>query len=34
MRDPKEKVSDEKYRIAVAVEEKALSFSDEERNLH
>ena len=31
--DPREKVSNEKYRIAVAVEEEALSFSDEEGNL-
>ena len=28
------KVSDEKRRIAVAVKEEALSFSDEERMLH
>ena len=28
------KVSDKKYRIAVAVEEKTLSFLDEERMLH
>ena len=34
MRDPREKVSDEEHRVAVAVEEKALSFPDEERNLY
>jgi len=32
--DSGEKVSDEKHRIAVAAEEEALSFSDEERMLH
>ena len=32
MRDPREKVSDEKYQIAVIVEEEALSLLDEERN--
>ena len=31
--DPGGKVSDERRRIAVAVEEEALSFSDEEGNL-
>ena len=34
MGDPGEEVSDEKHRIAVAVKEEALSFSDEERMLH
>ena len=34
MRDPGEEVSDEKCRIAIAVEEQALSFSDAERMLH
>ena len=33
MGDPVEKISDEKYQIVVAVKEKALSFSDKERNL-
>ena len=33
MGDHREKVSDEKYRIAVAVEKEALLFSDEEGNL-
>ena len=34
VRDPGEKVSDEENRVAVAVEEKALSLPDEERTLH
>ena len=33
MEDPGEEVSDEKRQIAVVVEEKALSFPDEKRNL-
>jgi len=32
--DPGEKVSNEKHRIAVAVEEYVLSFLDEERMFH
>ena len=32
--DPEGKISYEKHRITVAVEEKALSFPDEERMLH
>ena len=34
MRAPGEKVSDEKYGVAVAVKEEALSLRDEERTLH
>ena len=34
MGNPGEKISDEEHRIAVAVEEEALSLPDEERNLY
>jgi len=30
--DPEEKVSDEKHRIAIAIEKEALSFPNEEGN--
>jgi len=34
VRDPRGKVSDERRRVAVAVEEEALWFPDGEGNLH